>query len=47
MDDIENMAQWIKFKGLFGSNLGVINIYVPNSTLDHYRLWEQILLKLP
>jgi hypothetical protein len=44
---MENMAQWIKFKGFLGGNLGIINIYIPNSTLHHCRLWEQILLELP
>jgi hypothetical protein len=41
-----NMAQWIQFKGLPKSNIGLINICAPNDALERCQLWEQMLLDL-
>jgi len=44
---MENKVQWVRLKRLQGGDLGVANIYAPNSPKKWCFLWAKIIQKLP
>jgi hypothetical protein len=44
---MENMVQWVIFKGLPCGDLGMANIFAPNTPKEWCFLWVEMIQKLP
>jgi len=44
---MDNRATWIILKGLPSSDVGIINIYVPNDFPSRCQLWDTLIRELP
>jgi exonuclease III len=42
-----NQAQWIRFTGLDGGNIAMLNVYAPHSAQLRSRLWQELRRALP
>lgn len=42
-----NKVQWIRFKGLEGGNLGILNVYASNMVGGRCAIWNQVFQFLP
>lgn len=40
-------AQWVRLKGIFGTDIGVLNVYAPHSLVDRRELWMELITILP
>jgi hypothetical protein len=44
---MKNKVQWVILKGLPSGDLGVTNIYAPNTPKEQCFLWAEMIQKLP
>ena len=44
---IHNRAFWVRLSGLPGGDLGILNVYAPNSSKDRLTLWQELVTRLP
>ena len=40
-------AQWVRFNGMPGMDLAILNVYAPHSSKERCILWEELLASLP